>query len=121
MTAWWLVVLGVATGRLVRLFVNDTILQRFRDWSTHRLPHWLSYGLTCPWCLSGWVSLVAVLVNWSRIEHPARDLVVLWLAVWWAACAAYWVLEYLAHYATKDEVREAVDIGQAWRDVEENG
>src|SRR6266403_3181873 len=47
-----------------------------KSWS----PHWLADLLTCPWCASGWVSGILVLLAMFTVDLPAPFFV--WLAVW---------------------------------------
>jgi len=44
------------------------------------VPDWLADLLSCPWCASGWVSLVVVAVTCVVVGVPLPILV--WLAVW---------------------------------------
>jgi hypothetical protein len=65
-----IVLLGLATYRLTRLFTRDEILSGFRDWFWEKYPpetKKLGYVLTCEWCLSIWV---ASLLQLSRIIIP---------------------------------------------------
>lgn len=59
MGALEIVVLGLATYRITRLFTRDTIMESFRNWWWERFPpektRW-GYLLTCEWCLSFWVA-----------------------------------------------------------------
>jgi hypothetical protein len=54
-----IVILGLATYRITRLFTRDTILEKFREWWWKKFPPEKSpigYLLTCEWCLSFWVA-----------------------------------------------------------------
>lgn len=43
-------------------------------------PYWLRELLSCPWCASGWLALVLVLVCLSFVSVPLPAL--FWLASW---------------------------------------
>jgi hypothetical protein len=77
-----IVLLGLATYRLTRLFTRDEILSGFRDWFWEKYPpetKKLGYVLTCEWCLSIWV---ASLLQLSRIIIPIpTNIVALILAM----------------------------------------
>lgn len=54
-----IVILGLATYRVTRLFTRDAVLESFRSWYWNRFPPEstkLGYLLTCEWCLSFWVA-----------------------------------------------------------------
>jgi hypothetical protein len=56
-----IVVLGLATYRVTRLFTRDAILESFRNWYWAKFPPETTkrgYLLTCEWCLSIWVASV---------------------------------------------------------------
>lgn len=114
---------GAAAGRVTRLVVDDKFpFKPMRDWLkdlalTSRSGRWLRDLITCPWCFSGWASAAAFGWLWHdrRLAAPFG----VWLAMWWVAIMAYWLGEYLAHYATKDEVEDAVDVAAEWKRIEE--
>lgn len=61
---------GLATYRLTRLLIADTILNTPRNWFWKKFPpesSKLGYLLTCPWCISIWVSSILLI---SRIIMP---------------------------------------------------
>lgn len=65
-----LLLLGLATYRLTRLFTRDEIMSDFREWIWKKYPPETTkrgYVLTCEWCLSIWV---ASLLQLSRIIIP---------------------------------------------------
>lgn len=96
---WPLILAALAVGRLTRLVVDDTWpFGSFRRWVEGR--GWLEQMTTCPWCLSGWLSLGASGAVWWRFGLPVPPLA--WLACWWGAVAAYWLTEALAKAATSD-------------------
>lgn len=63
MSALELVILGLATYRITRLFTRDAILESFRNWVwSKRSPDKskIGYLLTCEWCLSIWIASLLV-------------------------------------------------------------
>lgn len=46
-------------------------------------PHWVGDLITCVWCCSAWVSLVATVILW------ASEAVVMGWVVWWALPFAF--------------------------------
>lgn len=103
-----IIVLGLAVAQATRLWRDDSITEPIRD----RLIGWLDPGrdpvgfgealreklvelLECPWCLSGWLALGAVVIadNFGQsIPLPG----VVWFAVWRVAVLAYWLVEVIA-------------------------
>lgn len=59
-----LLLIALATFRLVRLFTYDVITAFIRDWFTDARPntlrHTLGALLTCPWCTGLWFSFIVV-------------------------------------------------------------
>lgn len=55
MTAFWFIVVALATYRLTRLVTADKITERVRSFVEVR-SQWLGYLVTCDWCLSIWVA-----------------------------------------------------------------
>ncbi|HEY4489380.1 MAG TPA: DUF1360 domain-containing protein [Candidatus Paceibacterota bacterium] len=59
-----LVLISLATFRLVRLFTYDIITQFIRDWFVNARPnsfgHTLGALLNCPWCTGLWFSFIVV-------------------------------------------------------------
>lgn len=87
-----LAVMGLA--RMIRLVVNDTLLDRPRLWWSMRLPDFWVYLLGCPYCISAWLSLpVAVTV---ATIYKSWGLVFAWPALWYGSILGYFVLERLA-------------------------
>lgn len=99
---WVLLVLnGLGTYRVTRLFTTDKLLERprvrvalaladadhegtlvARRGARLAYPRWaLAYLLTCPWCMSGWVSAALVLAE-TRVLHHVPLPWLLWLASW---------------------------------------
>ena len=73
-----LVVLTIlASWRLARLLSVDEVFQPVRNWVGKRGDRW-AYFVTCPWCLSMYISpmLATVVVAWSDFTDP-----VLWIIV----------------------------------------
>lgn len=117
MTLLWLFLLGAAVGRLTRLIVDDTILDRPRCWFVPKLPCFLQDLVGCPWCISGELSILAVIWYWSTrsLEAPFAHM----LAVWWVACATYWLTEFLAAKTAdsgKVKIEEDVDVHGFWEE-----
>lgn len=72
---WYaLALLALAAYRLWRLLAEDTILDRPREWSIHRLGEVggekFSLFITCPWCAGFWVS-VGWWLAWVAWPHWA--------------------------------------------------
>lgn len=64
-SALMMIVGAFATFRLVRLFLQDEIMEGFRDkWWSKFPPEStkLGYLLTCPWCLSIWMAIPVTLL-----------------------------------------------------------
>lgn len=98
---------AAAVTSLVRLVVNEKILDRPRRWWTRNLPKKLVQMLNCPWCVSFWISLVVVggLAIFRDVPLP-----VLWfLGVWRYSVALYWGIELLAKYAQPDPYPEETE------------
>lgn len=75
----WLavVVFSLAVARVTGLIVQDTITEPIRDrlsvWLDDRpktLGSFLAALLECPWCVSVWVSAVAVPLIWLYGQQP---------------------------------------------------
>ena len=70
-TAWVLVVYALAVMRVTGLITVDQLTATPRDAILAALPdtgrgHLIGYLITCPWCTSMWVSIVAVpLILWQ--------------------------------------------------------
>lgn len=97
-----ILLLGLAVARVVRLYHDDAITAPLRDrvlpWMEGRggVWGWVAEMILCPWCGSGWLSILAVVVVNSA---TSRDIALPFfsiLAVWWVANAAYFLLETLA-------------------------
>ncbi|HEX2244634.1 MAG TPA: DUF1360 domain-containing protein, partial [Gammaproteobacteria bacterium] len=70
-----LIVLILASFRITRIFVDDTITEPYRMWfvrwheKTHsKASHFFLTLITCPWCLGWWVSGSATLVYFLGVE-----------------------------------------------------
>lgn len=94
-----LFVLGAASGRATRLLIDDAILDAPRAWVLPRLPFFIQELATCPWCLSMWIS--AGVVGWFWIAHTLAMPLLMLGAVWWVACATYWLGQLMATKATE--------------------
>lgn len=100
-----LAVLALAVARATRLWRDDTITEPVRarvlDWLDNRKRgsgfwQWWAYLLECPWCLSGWFAIIALALVDSATSRSVPLPVASWLAIWWAACFAYWLLELVS-------------------------
>ena len=92
-----LVLMALATGRIIRFLVDDTLIDRQRDWVHSHLQGKLFELASCPWCLSAYISGGVVLLTW--IWQPLPLPLLAWLAVWWGGLFCYWTTEALARYA----------------------
>jgi hypothetical protein len=61
---------------------HDELHQRYVHRSK-RSPYWLADLITCPWCVSAYVSLALVGGTWFTVGLPVPPL--MWLAVWGAS------------------------------------
>lgn len=75
-----IVLLALASYRLTRIAVEDTVADAPRAWLEARLPAFWYSGLTCYWCLgthiSGAVAIIATLSSLTSLP-----LWLTWLAV----------------------------------------
>lgn len=105
--------LGLAVARATRLYRDDSMTEGLRERVTGWLDYhgtadrhrprrwrhgfdWLSEMLGCPWCLSGWLSILAVVVVDSATSRSVPVPFLSWLAVWWVSNIAYWLVELVA-------------------------
>ena len=56
-------VLVLASARLTRLVVTDTITASFRTWVLRR-SSWFGELVSCPWCFGVWASTAVVAAAW---------------------------------------------------------
>lgn len=104
-----LLICGLAVARLTRLWRDDAIAEGPRDWVFDHLntlsadasrrakvKRWLFALLDCPWCFSGWLSVLAVVLVDSATSRSVDLPVLAWLAVWYTSNVCYWGLEVLA-------------------------
>lgn len=70
------VVTGHPLGSLMRIDGQVNRYVRRAKWS----PYWLAELITCPWCVSGWLSAAVVAAVALTVGVPAPVLV--WGAVW---------------------------------------
>mgnify|MGYP007100078514 CR=1 FL=1 len=111
MTEFLLVVLlGLVVARATRLWRDDAITEGLRSWAEgaltdsitttyrrgDRLREWANDLLGCPWCLSGWLSILAVAVVDSATSRSVPAPFLIWLAVWQVSNLAYWLTELVA-------------------------
>lgn len=110
----FLVVASLAVARSVRLIVDDTLLDVPRDWLLPKLGKYPKKLLTCPWCLSAWIS--AGVTGWFWAAHTLAMPLLSWGACWWGACAGYWFTEVLAgwHEGPPDPTAEET-VADFWR------
>jgi len=65
MTLLIFLILSLATFRILRLIIEDAVLEGFREWVWKRFPpetSKLGYILTCYWCLGFWISGIVVVL-----------------------------------------------------------
>lgn len=103
-----IVIVGLAGARATRLWRDDKIAQMPRDfaegwllgWGEGKrmmgLRMWVLDLLECPWCLSAWVTGAFMVVIDSATSRSVDLPFLSWLAAWWVACAAYWLVELIA-------------------------
>lgn len=72
-----LVVYALAFMRVVGLITADAITEPIRDRivvklddSEGSLGSWVSYLITCPWCASVWVAMIAAPLIWNLGHSP---------------------------------------------------
>lgn len=105
-----LVLIALATFRLVRLFTYDVITQFMRDWFAEARPnsfgHTISTLLNCPWCTGLWFSFIVVFFYFAT---PYSWPVILVLAL--AAIAS--VLQVLSNWiGWSAEAKKRMVLGQ---------
>jgi hypothetical protein len=49
-------------------------------------PHWFGELTHCHWCISGWFTLILILMSVSIISVSAASLGLVWLSAWGVAC-----------------------------------
>lgn len=59
-----LIILALATYRLCRLIIEDTVTERLRVaiWARFKPSHGIGYLITCYWCTGFWVASLLVLL-----------------------------------------------------------
>lgn len=82
----------LAVYRLTLLVVADEITRPPRDWLIERVPDRVGVLLSCPWCMSVWIS---VPVAWVAYEHGGSG----WFLVPALALSASAVAGFLAEFA----------------------
>lgn len=92
MTPWlvlgWSLVVGLASARVTRLVVDDTIFDVPRDWLNDIAPPFIVALIACPWCVSAYTTAAVVGGAQALASVPLPLLV--WFAGWEVACMAYW-------------------------------
>lgn len=66
------IILSLAVYRASRLIIEDTVLDRFRNWVWSRFSPdggGLGYLITCYWCVSFWISSL-VIVSYIIVPIP---------------------------------------------------
>jgi hypothetical protein len=84
LTFFAVVILSLAVFRVVRLLIEDTLLEPLREatiFKLHPTESKIRELFTCPWCIGFWLSLVAVVLFYFW------PVVVLWLALPFAISA----------------------------------
>lgn len=92
MTPLVVVLAILAVYRLTLLVVADEITAPIRDRLVERVPDRVGLLLTCPWCMSVWLS---VPVAWTAYEHGGSG----WFLVPALALSASAVTGFLAEFA----------------------
>lgn len=82
-------VIALAAFRITSLIVDDTILDRPRDWVLARVGPKFKEGLTCSWCVGWWTAAAIVMAVWT---WP-------WLLPFYAFLAVAAVIGLLASWA----------------------
>lgn len=82
-----LLVYALAVARVTGLVTTDSITESVRDWITVRLDdrpatlgQAISTLITCPWCASVWLSLVAAPLVWFWGDWPVMLMMAIALA-----------------------------------------
>lgn len=77
--AFLVILVCLATYRITRLIVRDLFppVEKFREWVIRKFgaSHWLSYLVTCYWCVSMYVGIVIVALTWWFYDLPYPLLV----------------------------------------------
>lgn len=95
-----LLVLSLATARITRLVVEDTIFDKPRNALQAKLlvskkgsAAWLLKLIGCPYCVSVWVALAATVTTFAladiSIPNPVAVFIFLWMAIAALAVIAY--------------------------------
>ena len=86
--------LTVAT--FTRLIVHDTLLAPLRRRWTTAAPSWVVKLLSCPWCISAWLS-AAVTVPLA-VMGLAPLPVLFWAGAWQAGKMLFWATEMMSRF-----------------------
>lgn len=108
---WLFILMSLASYRIARFIVDDEFppMKWIRDKITGpyaapldsperrdtKVPYWLAYLFTCPWCMTVWTAGLVTLLVAATVGVPAPLLV--WLAV--AAAAA--LISHFEDYTSK--------------------
>ena len=108
---WLFVLMSLASYRIARFIVDDqfppmkwlrekitgpyaTPLDSSERAST-RVPYWLAYLFTCPWCMTVWTAGLVTLLVTVTVGVPAP------LLVWLAAAAVAALISHLEDYTSE--------------------
>lgn len=91
----FVLIIGLASARLARLALDDSIFDEPRDEILDHTEGKLATLLSCPWCVSAYTTgaLIAV-VDLAGFSVPLPFVV--WLAAWQVAVAAYFTTDWIA-------------------------
>lgn len=73
----WILVIGVASYRLWRLFSEDSITETPREWVLERSPEKMRELVECPWCAGSWWAFGVTWATDVVVGLPAPVLVAL--------------------------------------------
>lgn len=88
-------IVGLASARLVRLALDDSIFDEPRDEILDHTEGKLATLLSCPWCVSAYTT-GALVVGVDLIGYSVPLPFVVWLAAWQVAVAVYFTVEWIA-------------------------
>jgi hypothetical protein len=73
----WILVIGVASYRLFRLFSIDAVTETPREWVYAHTPDWVEDLGSCSWCAGSWWAFGVTWLTDATIGLPAPVLVAL--------------------------------------------
>lgn len=79
----WLVLVVLATARVIRYVTKDKLNNPVRVWAVHKFGEdsLRAYLLFCEWCVGVWAAAGLVLLGYFGYGHWWAQLPILWLAV----------------------------------------